>query len=417
MTSFQTQTQVARGERAVRAVFYGRGKPLFLLYLRTALLTLVTLGIYRFWARTRIRKYIWSATSVADDTFEYTGTGLEKLLGFLLAVVVLAIYLGLVQTALAFFGLFLFAEPESEAQVIAQLAAFYISFLAVLPLIFFAQYRARRYRLARTRWRGIRFGMDLAAWGYAARALGHLLLTLVSFGLLWPRQSFWLEKYMTDRSYYGEARFHQGGRWTELYPGLAHVGLGCLILLLSGVVIATTEAAWLGGLGVLLGLVWFLVGLVHYRVFAFNYLTRYKRLDETVTFQARLTTREVLRHILLGALAIIGASLAGAFLVSMVFGVTMGIGLATGGLETQSLDAPPAFLGVISVLTVLVYVGVILLIGGLWLVLVTQKVIGSAVNSFTITNVAGLDKIRQRAGDQGADAEGFADALDIGGGI
>ena len=61
--------------------------------------------------------------------------------------------------------------------VVTQLGATYVTGLAVLPLIFFAQYRARRYMLSRTRWRGLRFAMDAAAVGYAWRAL-------LYFGLL-----------------------------------------------------------------------------------------------------------------------------------------------------------------------------------------------------------------------------------------
>jgi uncharacterized membrane protein YjgN (DUF898 family) len=38
-------------------------------------LTIVTLGIYRFWATARTRRYLWSRTRFADDTLEWTGTG------------------------------------------------------------------------------------------------------------------------------------------------------------------------------------------------------------------------------------------------------------------------------------------------------------------------------------------------------
>jgi uncharacterized membrane protein YjgN (DUF898 family) len=128
--------------------YHGTARPLFGLHMKTAALTLLTLGIYRFWAKTRIRKYIWSATSADGDSFEYTGTGLEKFLGFLIAVVVLAVYLGLLQLVLTFFGLSLLTEAETDAEMALQVGASNLSLLAILPLIFFAQYRARRYRMA-----------------------------------------------------------------------------------------------------------------------------------------------------------------------------------------------------------------------------------------------------------------------------
>ena len=39
------------------------------------LLTIVTLGIYRFWATTREREYLWSKTDFIDERLEWTGRG------------------------------------------------------------------------------------------------------------------------------------------------------------------------------------------------------------------------------------------------------------------------------------------------------------------------------------------------------
>src|ERR1700687_1797898 len=65
------------------------------LLIRGALLLLVTLGIYRFWFVTDIRRYLWSNTEIAGDALEYLGTGRELLLGFLVAIAILVpIYAG-----------------------------------------------------------------------------------------------------------------------------------------------------------------------------------------------------------------------------------------------------------------------------------------------------------------------------------
>ena len=52
-----------------------RGDPakLFPLALGTGLLAVVTLGIYRFWAKARIRRFVWSHIRVGDDALEFTG--------------------------------------------------------------------------------------------------------------------------------------------------------------------------------------------------------------------------------------------------------------------------------------------------------------------------------------------------------
>src|SRR5262249_16198200 len=73
------------------------------LLVRGNALLAVTLGIYRFWFATDLRRYLWSNTEAAGETFEYTGTPTELLIGFLIALALLVpIYLGF---ALAAFSL------------------------------------------------------------------------------------------------------------------------------------------------------------------------------------------------------------------------------------------------------------------------------------------------------------------------
>jgi hypothetical protein len=48
---------------------------------------------------------------------------------------------------------------------------------------------------------------------------------------------------------------------------------------------------------------------------------------------------------------------------------------------------------------------------------VTEPIIKHVVDTTTVLNIGAMDVIRQRVADKGADAEGFADALDWGGAI
>ena len=390
--------------RAIHARYFGEAGKLFSLYIKTALLTLLTLGIYRFWARTRIRKYIWSATSADDDSFEYTGTGLEKLLGFLVAIVILAIYLGVVQMLLFYFGLNLFTEPTNQVQALAQIGAIYITLFAVMPLVFFAQYRARRYKLARTRWRGIRFAMETGAWGYAFRAIGYYLVTILTLGLLWPLATFRLEKYMADRSWYGDGQFVQNGRWQSLYKGMKHVFIGLAIMIGGGVLAAMMQSDFFA-VAIAVGYIWIAVGVVSYRVYAFNYLTNNKVLDGQVTFDATVKTGEVVKNVIIGGLAI-------TVIMAVIFGIVSAV--VTGIAQSLMTGGVPATLIVV---IALLYGAAILTAGGLGLVMITQPIIAHAVNSIEFQNADHLTTIRQRAADAGADAEGFADALDVGGAI
>src|SRR6202049_5282408 len=61
---------------------------------RGAGLELVTVGFYRFWLATDIRRHLWSNTHIDGDAAEYTGRGRELLIGFLFALAILVpIYL------------------------------------------------------------------------------------------------------------------------------------------------------------------------------------------------------------------------------------------------------------------------------------------------------------------------------------
>jgi hypothetical protein len=177
--------------------------------------------------KTRLRRYYWSSVRPGGHPLEYVGDPMEKLLGFLIAVVALAFYIGIVNLILMYLSFALFQ---------GDVTAYALSFAGVIPIWFYAMYRARRYVLARTRWRGIRFGVEPGAWGYAGRALLHWGITILSLGLLWPRMTFMLEKYKIDRTFLGNQRLEQGGRWQMLYRPFVPA-------VLCGVAIALGSAA------------------------------------------------------------------------------------------------------------------------------------------------------------------------------
>ena len=127
--------------------FSGKRRDFFELVKRGAGLELVTLGFYRFWLLTDIRRHLWANTLVDGDAAEYTGRGKELLIGFLVALAILMpVYLG-------YFLIGLEAERLKAFASIPLIVFFYLFGQ-------FAIYRARRYRLTRTVWRGVRFWMS-----------------------------------------------------------------------------------------------------------------------------------------------------------------------------------------------------------------------------------------------------------------
>src|SRR3954470_12865019 len=161
------------------------------LAIRGALLELVTAGFYRFWLATDMRRHLWAHTAVDGDAAEYTGRGKELLIGFLIALAIL------VPIYLAYF----FAGLEAE-----RIKAFASIPLFVFLYTFgqFAIYRARRYRLTRTVWRGVRFWMSGSGWTYAGLAALWAMLVGVTLGLALPWREAALERYKMRHSWYGD---------------------------------------------------------------------------------------------------------------------------------------------------------------------------------------------------------------------
>jgi uncharacterized membrane protein YjgN (DUF898 family) len=187
------------------ARFVGHGKVFWRLLSRGAVLLMFTLGIYRFWLITDIRRYLWSNTEVADESFEYTGTARELLFGFLIAIAVL------VPLYAAFFLLTL-----TLGEIWSSLGLLILTFLGQ-----YAVYRARRYRLSRTVYRGIRFHQTGSAFRYSVCAVLWWTLILMSFGLAYPFAQSRLEHFKMRHTFFGNlpGRF-EGSGWHLLVRGL-----------------------------------------------------------------------------------------------------------------------------------------------------------------------------------------------------
>ena len=171
--------------------FRGPAGAFWRLVARGALLLMVTLGIYRFWLTTDIRRYLWSNTELAGDSFEYSGTARELLLGFLIAIAVL------VPLYTAFFLLAL--ALGSAGEVLSSP----IAFLVLTLLGHYAVYRARRYRLTRTIYRGVRFHQTGSAWRYAVCALIWWTLIVLTLGLAYPFAQARLERFKMRNTFFG----------------------------------------------------------------------------------------------------------------------------------------------------------------------------------------------------------------------
>lgn len=403
--------------------YIGKRGAIFKLSFLYMLLTIITVGIARFWMITRIRKHYWSSLQIGGAPLEYTGRPTEKLIGFLIALAILAVYLVVVNLGLSFVGLAFFQGNPLALQ---------LPLLALIPFWPWAMYRARRYLMARTRWRGIRFGLENGAWGYTRRYLLWWLATIFSFGLLYPLMQLRLSQFTTARSYYGDLQFEQRGKlwplmrvWLWTFAPLAVMvvgGIGIAITLAANGGEATDLTAAFTGIFTLAGVVfyfWVFIAFFVYSVHSFRYLNSNKVLANRTRCDFEIGGWTVFGIYLGGGLLLyIGAAVfAGVGLLISYILVTLSGVDAEGGAqlamgEWPTYDSIGALVMVIGpyLLTIAGFVA-------LSQAFITHPLLAAVTRTTFIHDLAGADRARQREHDEQAEAGGFADALgaDVGG--
>lgn len=175
------------------------------LHIANLLLTLVTFGIYRFWARTRERRFVWGASSFLGDRFEYTGTGKELFIGFLKAMVVIALIFGLFVAA----GLAaaILADGDEVSTPLYTQALSLPIYILLFYLVSFGAYSARRYRMSRTVWRGIRFEQTGSPFAYANQAFLGFVLCILTLGFYYPAYAMRLMRFQMNHLRFGTLQF------------------------------------------------------------------------------------------------------------------------------------------------------------------------------------------------------------------
>lgn len=182
-----TSVGAADDGRAIR--FTGTMREYLPIAASNALLTIVTLFVYRSWAKARERRYLWSRTQFIDDQLEWTGTGKEMFVGFILV----GALLGLGALAISFGIPALAVRLGPGASLLAILCIYLVGFY----LFGLARFRGLRYRLSRTLWRGIRGGSNDGGWKYGFKAVGYYLATVFLAGLFYPwgQAKLWNERW------------------------------------------------------------------------------------------------------------------------------------------------------------------------------------------------------------------------------
>ncbi len=390
--------------RAAR--YEGRLSPLAALLLRNLLFSILTLGIYRFWGRTHVRRFVWRHTVLLDDALEYLGTGGELFIGFLIAVALL------LPVFAAYSALqFLFADGPGHALLALEI----LYYLALFFLVQVAIHRMRRYRLTRTAWRGVRFGLGGSSLAYARIAFGYGLLTAATAGLAYPWMRVATLGYFARHAYFGTvgAALAPDARWLFRHWAaviawlLGVIGLFAVLNLENFATMlhyeehashnmryaASSMIYWPLFLLPVSFLLW-----IRYRVVEFRHFTNALTIGNT-GFNSHVRVKNVFSQS-----AIYISILVAAWVFVLGFSVSMMIGIVT-------LDTGLSF----TLIPVLLAVGLLLFSGIIKTLFLDIPLLAHACQTLGITNAAALEAVAQSSASVPGYGEGAAEALDVGG--
>ena len=239
-------TPWAPAPKPTRPIYDGRLSELYAIYLRHLVLMLLTLGWSRFWGRTNIRRYVWSHLTVLGDRFEYRGRGRELLIGFLFALLLVAVWIGLMWLV----WLYVFHEKPAASFGMFDLFSLSVALIG-FPLAYVGHYAGLRYRLSRTRWRGIRCGMAGSAWSYGALATGLHFANATTAYLLTPLVSVNLARPRISNARVGTLPFLFAGRAGDIYGRyIGYYFLNIVAWIVAGIAVFAAVGGTIESLGI-----------------------------------------------------------------------------------------------------------------------------------------------------------------------
>ena len=216
-------------------IFWGHGQTLFGIFLVNTFYTLLTLGMYSFWGRVRIRQFLSSQTSFAKIRFSYHGTGQELLKGWSKALMVFGIPYGF----LSFVPIIWEQIPTWIPNALAGTMA-----LCFIPI---AVVGSHRYRLSRTSLGAIRFSFRGQVKDYMKIWFIGTFLTLITAGIYYPFFENARRNYLVAHTYLGNRHFTYNGTGTGLL-GIYVKTLGLTALVIIGLIGMSAEPKALTGI-------------------------------------------------------------------------------------------------------------------------------------------------------------------------
>jgi uncharacterized membrane protein YjgN (DUF898 family) len=335
-------------------------------------LGVLTLSLYRFWARTNVRRHIWACVHINGQPLEYTGKGIELFKG---AVIVFFI-LGL-PAILSIAAINIALGPDHPAIAGIQL----LLFLIVSLLWGAAVFRARRYQLSRTLWRGVRGALEGSAVTYSLTYFGAMLARGMTLGWSTPIMNLNLQEQIIGGMRFGNLPFRFKGRAGPLYRSYAV----CWFLML-GFVIAGGALAFAAG-----------ISMFH----------------EQWTANAEPDERQILAMLALAGMALVAYVL----IYPIIWALYTARELAAFGSYTRIGSAQFRFDATMGSI-----IGLAIGNAVLWLLTlgvaspyIQQRLVRYLCERLSVVGMVEVDSVLQSAQPLDPTGEGLADALDIGG--
>jgi uncharacterized membrane protein YjgN (DUF898 family) len=223
---------------------------------------------------------------IEGEPLEYTGTGRELLVGYLMFFFFVVIPI-IALIALSHF-LATVVHPLLPAVLIL------VGYVGFLFLFFVGIFRAHRYILSRTRWRGIAFGLQREAIGYAWTSMWSGLLMAFTLAWIYPWRTVALRRRLVNAMTFGSVPFRFEGGSGPLYSPFALLWLG-ILLYIPAVIIqlmldtqgpnpqinadALRGALAISGLGVLAAIPLLIIGTSWYEARKLNIFAKATKID------------------------------------------------------------------------------------------------------------------------------------------
>ena len=206
--------------------FSGERGALAGLVFRNFLLTVVTLGIYHFWARTYVRAFFWRHLSLVGERFDYIGRGSELLYGAIIGLILVAF----IFAGQNLWGLWTASQDFSPA---LQFLLGSLSTAVLFAFFAFGRLLSWRYLMTRTLWRSVRFHMGERISHllprYIAISLVLLLANVATLMLTYPYWRAWKVGFLINHSFFGSMKAQFTGRPDDLLGQWLPVWL-CMIV-------------------------------------------------------------------------------------------------------------------------------------------------------------------------------------------